>query len=206
MGRTKNRADRIREKIPISVVLADLGYLVHPEAGDREQQFSCDLHGDGSDQKPSARCYPDSNSFYCFACARARDAVTTVMEKLHLAAPDACTHLEKRYGLPPLPWEEAEETGNISTEIREIFSRGETYETLQKRLRTLLDSLITEKEHISLRLYLGLWETFDMVLWHVEGNYWNEEKGKIALAKLHVKAMEAVKEAYGQAMSNQDSV
>jgi intein/homing endonuclease len=65
MSRAKQRADRIRQDIDIVQVLADYGYKVNPGGGDREQQFSCDLHGDGSDSKPSARVYPSSNSWYC---------------------------------------------------------------------------------------------------------------------------------------------
>ena len=206
MGRTKKRADRIRDEIPISTVLADLGYTVHPDAGDREQQFSCDLHGDGSDMKPSARCYPMSNSWHCFACSRTRDAVTNIMEKEGLSAPDACTRLEKEYGLSPLPWSEEDKPPDIGAEIRQILNRGDTFDSLKKRVTVLLDSLQSEKEHISLKLYLGLWESLDMILWHVEGDYWDESKGKIALAKLLQKAMGAIRKAYGQATSDENPV
>ena len=207
MGRTKNRADRIREEIPISAVLADLGYMVLPDAGGREQQFSCDLHGDGSDQKPSARCYPTSNSWYCFGCSRTRDAITTIMEKKGMSVPDACTYLEDKYGLAPLPWEEDEDTQtNLGAEIRGIMNRGDTFESLEKRIRVLLNSLWDSKEHISLKMYLGLWETFDMIVWHVGGEHWPKDQGKIALAKLHEKAMTAIKEAYGQTAATEDQV
>lgn len=67
MGRAKQRADRIRADVRIIQILSDYGYNVNPDGGDREQQFSCDLHGDGSDSKPSARAYPSSNSWFCVA-------------------------------------------------------------------------------------------------------------------------------------------
>jgi len=67
MGRARKRADRIRETIPIVSVLADYGYEVRTDGGDREQQFACNLHGDGNDVKPSARVYPHSNSWHCIA-------------------------------------------------------------------------------------------------------------------------------------------
>lgn len=65
--RAKQAADRIREHVPIVRVLAAYGYRVREEGGDREQQFSCDLHGDGRDSKPSARVYPASDSWYCIS-------------------------------------------------------------------------------------------------------------------------------------------
>jgi len=65
--RAKAAADRIREKISILDVLVAYGYRVRNDGGGREQQFSCDLHGDGVDGTPSARVYPDSNSWYCVA-------------------------------------------------------------------------------------------------------------------------------------------
>lgn len=67
MGRSKQRVERIKKEIPIIAVLASFGYQVRSDGGDREQQFPCDLHGDGQDNKPSARVYPDSQQFYCVA-------------------------------------------------------------------------------------------------------------------------------------------
>ena len=67
--RAKAAADRIREQVPILQVLASYGYRVRVDGGGREQQFSCDLHGTGQDNKPSARAYPDSASWYCVSVA-----------------------------------------------------------------------------------------------------------------------------------------
>ena len=59
MSRLKERIARIREEIPIATVLAHYGYRVRDDGGEREQQFPCDLHGDGQDNTPSARAYDD---------------------------------------------------------------------------------------------------------------------------------------------------
>ncbi len=109
MGRAKESADRIRSEVPIVEVLYEYGYQVHPDGGDREQQFSCDLHGDGADTKPSARVYPDSSSFHCFACGRSRDAITLVREKENVSFWGAVKWLEAKYNLEPLPWSGPEE-------------------------------------------------------------------------------------------------
>lgn len=44
-----------------------------------EQQISCPFHG--SDSKPSARYYPESNSMYCFTCKKSWDVISYVMDK-----------------------------------------------------------------------------------------------------------------------------
>lgn len=62
--RTQKRIERIRQEIGILDLLEDLGYQVRA-GDDREQQFPCNLHGDGNDGTPSARAYPDSNGWYC---------------------------------------------------------------------------------------------------------------------------------------------
>jgi hypothetical protein len=109
MSRSKQRADRIRAEVPILEVLATYGYRI-TVGGDREQQFQCDLHGDGKDGKPSARVYPDEGHWFCFACARSRDAIQTVREKEGLEFGAACSVLERRFNLPALPWEAEEDS------------------------------------------------------------------------------------------------
>lgn len=60
----QQRVARIQEAGDILELLAYYGYQVRSEYH-TEQQFSCDLHGDGNDGKPSARVYPDTNSWFC---------------------------------------------------------------------------------------------------------------------------------------------
>jgi hypothetical protein len=65
MSRLDRRLARIKAEIDISQLLSDYGYKVFANGGDREQQFSCNLHGNGRDLKPSARVYGHSQSWYC---------------------------------------------------------------------------------------------------------------------------------------------
>lgn len=65
MANLRKRIDRIKRVVEIEDLLADYGYKIHGGGGHREQQFQCDLHGDGRDGKPSARMYPESQSWYC---------------------------------------------------------------------------------------------------------------------------------------------
>jgi len=197
MGRARERADRIREEIPILRVLEDYGYAIQGDGGDREQQFSCDLHGDGQDNKPSARVYPDSASWYCWACGRSRDAIQTVCEKEGLEFWPAVKMLEERYGLPTLPWEGDEPRASTpSEEVRESLSTVRGYAEEKKRVQTLLDNL-TEDRDLTMDLTLGLWEVFDRVCWAVESQHggWSEEQGSEGLAKLRTRALQRLKES-----------
>ena len=192
MSRSRRRADRIRSEVPIASVLNDLGYVVRTDAADREQQFSCDLHGDGLDNKPSARAYPDSNSWYCFACNKSRDAIQTLREKRGLGFSEACKILEKSYGLPDLPWLEDEKWVNPQSEINALISPPQTFEQSQQRVFSLLDTQVRD-QILSLENLLGLWEAHDLIVWHVEENLWDSKKGIENMSRLLDRALEKIK-------------
>lgn len=159
MSRASKAANRIRKEIPLSTVLADYGYRV--EGGsDREQQFSCDLHGDGQDRKPSARLYEEQ--FFCFACGVSRDAISLVREKEGVEFWEAVKKLETRYGLEPLPWEPSERE-SLSDEISKAFDRQETPEQALNRVACLVDSLCKERS-VTAEKCAGFWEAHDRVL------------------------------------------
>ena len=128
-------------------VLSDYGYAVHPDGGDREQQFSCDLHGDGMDGTPSARLYPSSNSIFCFACNRYRDPIQLAREKEGLDFWKALDALERRYGLPSLPWEDEDERPKtVLQEVDAILRSERTYEEEGVRVARQLSILTEERE------------------------------------------------------------
>jgi hypothetical protein len=156
MSRSKARADRIRAEIPILEVLASYGYAVAP-GDDREQQFPCDLHGDGTDGKPSARVYPDTNQFYCFACSTSRDSIQTVREKEGLDFRSACDLLERRFHLPALPWTEDE--GPVHFEL-DLSAPIPTAMDAASRVSTLLKSVTSERS-LALGDLVRLWEDHD---------------------------------------------
>lgn len=45
------------------------------EKPDQSVQLRCNFHGDGHDQTPSARYYPESDSYKCYACDQLYDSV-----------------------------------------------------------------------------------------------------------------------------------
>lgn len=178
MGRAKKRADRIRAEITIIRVLSDYNYNVNPDGDDREQQFQCDLHGDGTDGKPSARAYPSSNSWFCFACGRPRDAIQTCREKEGLDFWGAVKALEKRYHLPDLPWDDDEEVAeaSIAEKVHEILKEGVTREDLLKRVRRRIEIATSERE-VPMDQVLKAWEDYDRVVYGFEMEQWSDGKG-----------------------------
>lgn len=193
MSRTRRRADRIKREIPIVRVLSDLGYSVRADAGSREQQFSCDLHGDGKDIKPSARAYPSSNSWYCFGCDKTRDAIETVRDKLDLGFSEALTYLEKRYGLDALPWEDGDADDRYPKveELPGDLKNDRTFEEDARQFRSLLDSFTKERD-LPMDVLSAFWEGFDKILWMVEKKLVSERKARAVILRMKQRLMETV--------------
>lgn len=192
MSYSSRRADRIREKIPIVDVLVRLGYPLREDFRDRQQQFPCDLHGD---TLPSARVYPESNSWHCFGCGKTRDAVSTIMEKLGLSFTEACRKLEKDFDLPPLPVEEDEkevQKADIQRIIAAQLETAPTFEEERERVFRILDRQ-TRGKSLSLPNILRLWEFYDKVTWMVEKESLTPEKGRLTMAELRLKIQDAVR-------------
>lgn len=191
MSRAKKRADRIRAVIPISKVLEDYGFNVRADGGDREQQFSCNLHGSGQDMSPSSRMYPDSNSAYCFGCGRTRDAIQYAREKEGLDFWGAIKVLEARYHLPPLPWDDeddAPQEKSLPERVQDILKSEATLDEVTARVRRRLEILTAERE-VPLPNLLTLWEAFDKVCYEVGKGDLSDERGKSGLLRILEKAV-----------------
>jgi len=202
--RAKAAADRIREKIPILRVLVALGYDVRADGGDREQQFSCDLHGSGLDGKPSARVYPDSNSWYCFGCGLTRDPIETLRAKEDLGFWEAVKVLEQSYGLEPLPIDYGtDERGTTAIgEMRHSLKQQVTFEEDEKRTLRLVENLTTDRD-LPLDRILAFWEAFDKVAYYVhgprgDGGIWTKARGQVMMVALRGRILEHIKEHNAQ--------
>ena len=193
MSRARARADRINEEVRIIDMLVHYGYRIQSDGGDHEQQFSCDLHGDGHDNTPSARAYPGGNSFYCFACDQTRDPIELVREKEGLSFWDAMRFIEKMYDLPRLPWEDDEDEvmkgPSVEEAIRDSMRFKRTYEEEVGRLRTFLDGLTTDRD-LPMKTLLSLWEAYDKICYLVEQKAISENKGKEGLLHIRQRALE----------------
>lgn len=189
VSRLRRRTDQIKIQVPITQVLADYGYPVRPDAGDREIQFPCDLHGDGRDGKPSARAYPDSASFYCFACDRSRDAVELVRIKEQLGFKDAVAFLEKRYKLPAIPWTDEDDVPFSAPVIAEDpLQRPRTFAKEAEILANLLGSF-TYDRMLAQDTLLTFWEALDRVSYMVGQEQLSESKGMAVVSELKTRIM-----------------
>lgn len=183
---TIRRARRIREEVPILQVLVDYGYPVHPNGGDREQQFPCDLHGDSLDSKPSARVYPASNNTFCFACGIARDSIRIVMEKEGVSFSEACRILESRYNLPPLP-AVVEDQASIQENLITTFTSTRTFIDEHKRVDTLLSNLTRDRD-LPVHVLLDLFERIDRAEYMFEKGLLDEETAKSEVLRVRQRA------------------
>lgn len=191
VSRLYRRRDRIKDEVPITQVLSFYGYRVTPDS--YEQQFPCDLHGDGQDNKPSARVYPQSNDWYCFACDQTRDAISTVEEKEGISFAEAIRVLEQRHNLPDLPWEDGDEyqrTKPLAEQLDEGFEQQgyRSFDDERKRVERLLQG-ITQEHDLPMGTVLASWEAFDRICYEVAQENWNEDLGKQALEKLRTRVM-----------------
>lgn len=189
MSRSRDRADRIRAEVPLDALLEELGYAV-TAGGEREQQFSCDLHGDGSDSKPSARYYPESNSWYCFACGRARDAIATVMEKQGMGFSDACKTLEAKYDLPPLPWKDDIKQKPKAEPVIITEDESDNLASLVAVVKQMIDSFTRDGAY-DMDTSLKMWEAYDRVLYMQREQLISEVSAIGSLERIKSKAMDA---------------
>jgi len=203
--RTRKRLDQIKELIPIAQILFDYGYPVRTDGEDREEQFPCDLHGDGHDNKPSARLYPDTASWFCFACGVVRDGVDTVKVKEGVSFMEAISILETRYNLPTVPWEEGDydSTPKPEQEIQESLKFPD--KTLEDDLRIFRSVLTAETidRTLSVKSTAAFWEGSDQMEYLVQKELITEIKGRAVIQKLLEKLHEEIKKAYNVGTSEQ---
>lgn len=183
---SSHRVDKIKGIVSLEEVLLAYNYGIREGGGNREQQFSCDLHGDGEDLKKSARFYPETNTWYCFACEKVRDVISTVMEKENISFLDACRFLEKAYDIPYTPGSNTRKEPEPSSASSEFDFESERHQT-ERFL-----SVYTEQKKFSLLQAASLWETYDLTCyWHTKKE-WSPKKASLTMRKVRAKAIEII--------------
>jgi hypothetical protein len=197
--RTQRRLERIKEEVDILALLEDFGFHVRADM-DREQQFSCRLHGDGRDSRPSARVYPETHSWYCWACQKSRDAVSTVREIQNISFMEAVKWLEAKNQLPDMPFEAGDTVYRpkaadaVVAEVLAPLSKERTFEQDAKALHSILE-MVTEDRILPLSRITAYWEAFDRILYYVQGKgqAMSEHQGRVALEKVKGRVMAEVR-------------
>lgn len=199
MSRSSRRLEQIKSEVPIQQVLFDYGYKIHMGGQFQEQQFPCDLHGDGQDGKPSARMYPASNQWYCFACSKSRDVVETVRAKEGLEFMDAMAFIEAKYNLPNVPWEDDDDDRNgppsaNSGSVASILDAKSTFADDRLKLVSLLN-MVSETPSlfkVSMDMVLAQWEATDKMTYQVSEKIIGEVPARMVIARLYERLMEAL--------------
>jgi len=192
--RLRRRADRVKTDINVARVLADFGYHVRPDVGDREQQFSCNLHGDGQDNRPSARIYPD-NSWYCFACDKMRDTIETVREVKDLGFVEAVKWLEEKYHLDQLVWEGGDYTPREKSQREQIsdhLDSDKTFEDDVRGLEALLNPLTADRD-LTMEQAAVFWEGYDKLVHAVDNKLVSEHRARAAILGIKKRIMEVLR-------------
>lgn len=195
MSRSQRRLDRVKQ-IPLSKVLHHLGYGVS-EHSQREQQFSCDLHGDGRDSKPSARLYNDEvgkESWFCFACGKARDAVSTYKDKYGISFVEALSKIEKDFNLPSMDWgdEPYQSKESIAKNLHSKLEKEQSlkdYEQSRSNLDTVL-LFMTKERSATLPQTVSFWEAFDKINFMVRSGIIDENKALDLFQQIRAKVYE----------------
>ncbi len=196
--RTQRRLDRIKEKVDILTLLEGFGFPVRADM-DREQQFQCRMHGSGQDNKPSARVYPETHSWYCWGCQKSRDAVSTAREQLGLGFMEAVKWLESKFSLPAMSYQDGdayERKATVGEVIAESLRTDRTFEDDAKRVHKALSTVTIERE-IPLARMTAFWEAYDRVVYLVTGKGQSlpESEGRVALEKVRSRVMAEIKGA-----------
>jgi DNA primase len=197
MSRAKRRIARVKDEIDITDLLIGYGYPIH--GGGREEQFPCDLHGDGYDAKPSGRFYPESNTIYCFTCDKTRDTIELVREKEGLDFWNAIKYLEQRYKLDPLPFEGDEERwekDQTAAMVDRTLDSRKTFEDDLGRLTKLVMSVTTDKVYqLPMIDVLVFWEARDKLAWMVGKKHIPEKQGRLASESLRQRLQDLIDQA-----------
>lgn len=193
-SRNERRVERVKTQVPIRHLLASFGYRVQVDGGDREEQFCCDLHGDGHDNKPSARVYPD-NTIYCFACGIARDTIALTRAKQDLGFWEAVEWLEQKYNFPPMPFDTEDDPAprTVVQQIADSIVTLQTFEEIRDQVRKRLDRATKEKG-LPLGVLLNFWEDFDRLVYGYQKEKVPEGKVKKDLLLLADSILEKMKE------------
>ena len=167
--------DRIKDEVSIYDLFDEANPPIRYMTRGKQSQISCPFHGE--DAHPSARVYPDSNSFRCYTCSQSWDVVSywaqanewyKSEDKLDIkrAIDDLC----EKYGLSNTfsDWEkrfyalkkqhEDDQTKGVTIDDRIKLASFYSWD-----VSMLVHSLTPESRTPLRTTILGLWDTFEKI-------------------------------------------
>ena len=95
-----DRITLLKERVASEIPVADIWNFItgqNVESGTDVGGVKCPLHGDGNDDKPSAKVYGESsNHVWCWVCKRKWDSIALIQLRMGLSFPNAVEELAKR--------------------------------------------------------------------------------------------------------------
>jgi len=83
--------------IDIYTALSDIGHPVVKTSV--PTQITCPFHKGGHEASPSARLYPSTDSFYCFACHQSYTPISVLATYYEMPYGEVFSYLKKQYGV-----------------------------------------------------------------------------------------------------------
>lgn len=179
----KKRVEQIHHRVSAYELLRRNGIRLKQVSDSRAEQIRCPFHG--SDNKPSARVYPDSatrpSHVWCYVCQKSWDVIGLQMEFGSLKFSQALTELERSYGIetPEMP---KDLHGKVETPPDESLVEFEKlYGVCERRLRYARDSY---KALEDFKGYLSASTILDRVSHQVGDRKMAPERGIVVLQQL----------------------
>jgi uncharacterized protein (DUF2267 family) len=193
------RKKNIKEKIDCSEVLEHYG--VDLLYDDMEVQYACPLHGDGQDDKRSARYYPESDDTYCWGCQKYRDHIGLVMGFEGCSFTQALKILENKWNLSDIPSiyeftqpgedEKKEFQSSLENELDEIFEDRESLLDRFDILERKIDRFVSENRNsLEMESVLRIYHVCDHLMYRLENEKIEMEEAVKIARKLTAKIEE----------------
>lgn len=133
-------------------------YGVHYSMKGMQETILCPFH---SEEKPSARIYPDVNKVHCYgACSRSFDVIDIVMAKEGLSLPAAVRFLEDKFSLESL---KVGASTKFWQSIDAIKRKKEKHELVALIFSMGKDVVVRLREK-PIEMTIPLWVDFDRIL------------------------------------------
>ena len=158
--------DKLRAEIPIALAANEVG--IDAEIG-RDMSVRCPFHGDGVDNKTSAKIYADTNTMWCWTCQRVYDPLDIIVIGMDLKHADAAEFLIKKFMTEEYKKELLKTKKNIEVSKVQAF--------LRKKIELVSNNIMKNRNKFSLTKYMKAFFLIDRLMFQV--GFENLDKKKI---------------------------